>query len=120
MGVFLYKTEKDFIDKNKIQTAAAKEVILAEKKEVETEEQRQQRIERAKQEKEVQDLQRYYASLPEEIKTGILKKTDEDLIPDLQMKQTHPYLYDIKRKQAIKRNTKRYQTSPFYQLLISL
>lgn len=72
-------TEKDFIDKSKIGTAAAKEVILAEKKEVETDEQREQRIQRAKDEKEVQELQRYYMSLSEEVKAMIIKKSEEDL-----------------------------------------
>lgn len=79
MGKFLYMTEKDFIDKSKIGTAAAKEVILAEKKEVETDEQREQRIQRAKDEKEVQELQRYYMSLSEEVKAMIIKKSEEDL-----------------------------------------
>lgn len=120
MGKFLYMTEKDFIDKAKIGTAAAKEVILAEKKEIETDEQREKRIQRAKEEKEVQELQEYYKKLPESVKAMIVAKSEEDLAGKQEMKRTHEYLYNLLKRQTIKSNTKRYQTSPFYQLLISL
>lgn len=47
MGKFLYMTEKDFIDKTKIGTAAAKVVMAEEKKVQETDTQREQRLQEA-------------------------------------------------------------------------
>lgn len=67
MGKFLYMTEKDFIDKTKIQTAAAKEVMAEEKKVQETDEQRETRLQEAEAEKYEQELRQYFGKLKKEI-----------------------------------------------------
>lgn len=60
MGKFLYMTEKDFIDKSKVGTAAAKEVIAAEIKIKETDTQREKRLEESKVQKYEQELRQYF------------------------------------------------------------
>lgn len=113
MGKFLYMTEKDFIDKTKIGTAAAKEVILAEKKEKETDEQREKRLQEAEAAKYEYELRQYFGKLKEDIREMIVANALESIKEKEEMKETHPYLYDMLKKQAIKRATIEYRESKY-------
>lgn len=106
-------TEKDFIDKSKIGTAAAKEVILAEKKVQETDEQRETRLKEAEAEKYAQELRDYFGKLKEEIRKMIIDNAMESIKEKSEMKNTHPYLWEMLRKQAIKRATEEYRSSKY-------
>ncbi len=113
MGNFLYMTEKDFIDKTKIGTAAAKEVILAKKKEVETDEQREKRLKEAETTKYEQELRQYFGKLKTEIQMMIVENADKSIKEKESMKETHKYLYDLLRRQAIKKATEEYRSSKY-------
>lgn len=113
MGKFLYMTEKDFIDKTKIQTAAAKEVIFAEKKVQETEAEREKRLKEAEAEKYSQELRQYFAKLKEESRNIIIANAMESIKEKEELAKTHPYLYDMLKKQAIKRATEDYRSSKY-------
>lgn len=113
MGKFLYMTEKDFIDKNKIQTAAAKEVMLEEKKVQETDSQREQRLKEAEAAKYEQELRQYFAKLKREVQEMIVKTAEESIKEKESMKATHSYLWEMLRKQAIKKATEEYRGSKY-------
>lgn len=113
IGVFLYKTEKDFIDKTKVGTAAAKEVLSAEKKEIETDEQREQRLKEAEARNYEQELRQYFAKLTKETQIRIVRNADESIKEKEAMKETHQYLYDMLRKKAIKKATEEYRSSKY-------
>lgn len=106
-------TEKDFIDKSKVGTAAAKEVLSAEKKVLETDEQREQRLKEAEAVKYEQELRQYFAKLTKETQAMIIQKADESIKEKKSMKETHQYLYDMLRKQAIKKATEEYRSSKY-------
>lgn len=113
MGKFLYLTEKDFIDKNKIQTAAAKEVMSAEKKVLETDSQRETRLKEAEATKYEQELREYFAKLKKETQEMIIATAIESIKDKEEMKETHQYLYDMLKKKAIKKATVEYRESKY-------
>lgn len=113
MGKFLYMTEKDFIDKTKIGTAAAKEVIKAEKTVQETDSQREQRLKEAEATKYEQELRQYFAKLTRETQEMIVKTAEESIREKESMKVTHSYLWEMLRKQAIKKTTEEYRVNKF-------
>lgn len=106
-------TEKDFIDKSKVGTAAAKEVIKAEKTVQETDSQREQRLKEAEATKYEQELRQYFGKLKEETRNMIIANALEAIKEKEEMAQTHPYLYDMLKKQAIKKATIEYRGSKY-------
>lgn len=113
LGKFLYMTEKDFIDKSKVGTAAAKEVIKAEKTVQETDSQREQRLKEAEAIKYEQELRQYFAKLTRETQEMIVKTAEESIREKESMKVTHSYLWEMLRKQAIKKTTEEYRVNKF-------
>lgn len=113
MGKFLYMTEKDFIDKSKVWTVAAKKIILEENKIKETDEQREQRLKEAEVIKYENELREYFWKLKEETRNMIISNALVSIKEKEEMSQTHPYLYDILKKQAIKQETEKYRSSKF-------
>lgn len=106
-------TEKDFIDKSKVGTAAAKEVIKAEKTVQETDSQREQRLKEAEAIKYEQELRQYFAKLTRETQEMIVKTAEESIREKESMKVTHSYLWEMLRKQAIKKTTEEYRVNKF-------
>lgn len=113
MGKFLYMTEKDFIDKSKAGTAEAKKVIHEEKKIQETDSQREQRLKEAEAEKYEQELREYFGKLKEETRKQIIANALVSIQEKEEMKETHPYLYDVLKKQAIKKATIEYRSQKY-------
>jgi hypothetical protein len=105
MSVFLYKSEKDYIDKSKIETAAAKTLIAEETNQKKTVEWIEEKKRQQETEIEEQELRKYFQDLPDEQKKKIIETAIESIKEKEGLKETHSYLYNIYKKAAVKKAT---------------
>lgn len=85
----------------------------AEKKVQETDKQREERLKEAEATKYEQELRQYFGKLKKETQEIIIATAIESIKDKEEMKETHQYLYDMLKKQAIKKATIEYRASKY-------